>query len=65
MSYGLRVVAQKPAVGSSVTLQLFANKNVMELRKRQWRCMHLEKAKMAEVEELGGYTLTQLGVTVD
>ena len=34
MSYGLRVVDPKPAVGSSVTLQLFGNRNVKELRKR-------------------------------
>ena len=27
--------------------------------------MHLEKVKMAEVEELGGYTLAQQGMTVN
>ena len=34
MSYGLRVVDPKPAVGGSVTHQLFGNRNVKELRKR-------------------------------
>ena len=34
MSYGLRVVDPKPAVGGSVTLQLFGNRNVKELRQR-------------------------------
>lgn len=34
MSYGLRVVDPKPAVGGSATLQFFAYRNVKDLRKR-------------------------------